>query len=88
MSWDTRHLARRWRSLLERGLARVQEREPLLAAEQSRRVGRDNRISFQGKRPPVPSQYLGQRVWLQLLGDQTTITAHNRTIAHYSLANL
>ncbi len=62
--------------------------ESVLAVEQSRRVGRDSHISFRGKRLAVPPQYLGQRVWLRLLGDHMTITANNRTIAQYSVANL
>lgn len=60
----------------------------ILAVEQPRRVGRDSAISFRGKRLPVPPQYLGQRVWLQLLGDQLKITSGNQTIAQYSVANL
>jgi transposase InsO family protein len=60
----------------------------VLAVEQPRRVGRDAHISFQGTRLPVPAEYLGQRVWLQLLGDHITITAGNKTIARYSVANL
>lgn len=60
----------------------------LLAVEQPRRVGRDSAIAFRGKRLPVPAKYLGQRVWLQLLGDDLKVTLNNQTIAHYSLANL
>ena len=60
----------------------------LLAVEQSRRVGRDSAIAFRGKRLAVPPQYLGQHVWLQLLGDELKITANNQTIAQYSVANL
>jgi len=62
--------------------------DSVLAVEQSRRVGRDSHISFRGKRLPVPPEYLGQRVWLRLLGDHMTITANNKTIAQYSVANL
>ena len=62
--------------------------EAILAVEQSRRVGRDSAIAFRGKRLPVPPQYLGQHVWLQLLGDDLRISVNNQTIAHYSVANL
>ena len=62
--------------------------DSLLAVEQSRRVGRDSAIAFRGKRLAVPPQYLGQHVWLQLLGDELKITANNLTIAQYSVANL
>ena len=62
--------------------------EGLLSVESPRRVARDSAISFRGQRLAVPPQYLGQRVWLQLLGDQLTITANNQTIARYSVGNL
>jgi len=62
--------------------------ETLLAVESPRRVGRDSAVAFRGKRLPVPPQYLGQRVWLQLLGEQLTITAGNQRIAHYSVSDL
>jgi len=60
----------------------------VLAVEQPRRVGRDSAVAFRGKRLPVPPQYLGHRVWLQVLGDDLKITANNQTIAHYSVSNL
>ena len=64
------------------------ELESLLAVESPRRVARDGTIAFRGKRLAVPPDYLGQHVWLQLLGDQLTITANSKTIAKYSVANL
>jgi transposase InsO family protein len=60
----------------------------LLAVESPRRVDRSSTVAFRGKRLAVPPEYLGQRVWLQLLGEQLTITAGNRTIAQYSLPDL
>lgn len=60
----------------------------VLAVEQSRRVGRDSAVAFRGRRLAVPPQYLGQHVWLQLLGDDLKITANNQIVAHYSVANL
>lgn len=51
-------------------------------------MGRDSAIAFRGKRLAVPPQYLGQHVWLQLLGDDLKITVNNQTIAHYSITNL
>jgi len=62
--------------------------ETLLSVETPRRVARDSAISFRGQRLAVPPQYLGHRVWLQLLGDRLTITVNNQTIATYSVANL
>lgn len=62
--------------------------DSILAVEQSRRVGRDSAIAFRGKRLAVPPQYLGQHVWLQLLGDDLKITASNQIVAQYSVANL
>ena len=64
------------------------ELDSLLAVESSRRVARDATIAFRGKRLAVPPDYLGQHVWLQLLGEQLTIRANNKTIAQYSVANL
>src|SRR3990172_11506963 len=61
------------------------ELESLLAVESPRRVARDGAIAFRGKRLAVPPDYLGQHVWLQLLGDQLTITANSKTIAKYSV---
>jgi hypothetical protein len=51
-------------------------------------VGRDSAIAFRGKRLAVPPKYLGQHVWLQLLGENLRIIANNQTIARYSVANL
>ena len=62
--------------------------EGMSAAKQPRRVGRDRAIALRGKRLAVPPQYLGQCVWLQLLGDNLRISVNNQTIAHYSVANL
>lgn len=62
--------------------------EGLLAVESPRRVDRSATVAFRGKRLAVPPEYLGQRVWLQLLGEQLTITAGNRKIAHYSVPDL
>jgi hypothetical protein len=56
--------------------------------ESPRRVDRSATVAFRGKRLAVPPEYLGQRVWLQLLGEQLTITAGKRKIAHYSVADL
>lgn len=60
----------------------------LLAVESPRRVARDATIAFRGKRLAVPPEYLGQHVWLQLLGDSLTIRANNKTIAQYEVASL
>jgi len=62
--------------------------DEILAVEQPRRVARDSTIAFRGKRLAVPPEYLGQHVWLQLLGDDLKISVNNQTIAHYSVANL
>ena len=64
------------------------ELDSLLAIESPRRVARDATIAFRGKRLAVPPEYLGQHVWLQLLGDSLTIRANNKTIAQYSVASL
>lgn len=62
--------------------------ESLLAVESPRRVGRDSAVAFRGKRLAVPPQYLSQRVWLQQLGEQLTITMGNQKIAQYSISDL
>jgi len=64
------------------------ELDSLLAVETPRRVARDATIAFRGKRLAVPPEYLGQHVWLQLLGDQITVRANNLTIAQYSVAEV
>jgi hypothetical protein len=36
----------------------------------------------------VPPEYPGQQVWLQLLGEQLTVTAGNKQIAQLPIAHL
>ena len=62
--------------------------ETLLAVETPRRVDRSSTVAFRGKRLAVPPEYLGQRVWLQQLGERLTILAGTRKIAEYSVADL
>jgi len=77
--------ARHWRPSRRAAPA---ELDSLLAVETPRRVARDATVAFRGKRLAVPPEYLGQHVWLQLLGDQITVRANNRTIAQYSAAEV